>query len=65
MSQPYGSKKAEAKEKPCHCPYCDASLSKPFPFCQACGKKSQFCSECGEVLPAQALVCLHCGAKLK
>jgi len=65
MRPPYGSKNAEAEKKPCLCPYCDASLSKPFPFCQACGKELQSCSQCGEVLPGQASVCPHCGAKLK
>ncbi|MFQ5834634.1 MAG: zinc ribbon domain-containing protein [bacterium] len=65
MRPPYGSKKAEAEEKPCICPYCDASLSKPFPFCQACGKEVRFCSQCGKVLPGQTFVCPHCGAKLK
>ena len=65
MSQPHESKKGEAKEKPCHCPYCDTSLSKPFPFCQVCGKELQFCSKCGEILSRQTFVCSHCGAKVK
>jgi rRNA maturation endonuclease Nob1 len=65
MSQPHGSKKGETKEKACHCPYCDASFPKPFPFCQACGKELQFCSACGEAVPGQASVCPHCGVKLK
>ncbi|MFQ6065874.1 MAG: zinc ribbon domain-containing protein [bacterium] len=65
MRAPYGSKRAKAKKKFCLCPYCDTSLSKPFPFCQTCGKELQFCSHCGEALPGQALACPHCGAKLK
>jgi len=28
----------EKKEAGCHCPYCDAELSEPAPFCKRCGK---------------------------
>jgi len=55
------AKRSERKERLCRCPYCDASLSKPFPFCKTCGKEMRFCKGCGQALPAEARVCPGCG----
>lgn len=58
------AKRSEKKGNLCRCPYCDASLCKPFPFCKTCGKEIRFCQRCGEALPAEARVCPKCGAEV-
>jgi len=52
-------------EEPCHCPYCDASLSTPAVFCSGCGAKLSFCSACGCPIPRVAEICPECGEKLR
>gem|GEM_PF-800694 len=58
------AKGSEKKERLCACPYCDANLSKPFPFCKVCGKEIRFCKSCGQVLAAEARVCPGCGTQV-
>lgn len=51
--------------KKCICPYCDASMEKPFPFCKLCGKKIIFCRICGKPLRKGEKICSLCGEKIQ
>ncbi len=44
----------------CRCPFCDNALKMPYPFCQACGSKVEYCPVCGQPLPAEGEACPHC-----
>ncbi len=57
--------KAKKTEKRCQCPYCDVPVSAQAVFCEGCGTKLRFCSECGCAVPRIAQRCPGCGAKLK
>ncbi len=55
---------SELEEKACYCPYCEASMEMPLPFCRACGAVIRFCSQCNEPLPQDAQTCPNCGAEV-
>ena len=45
---------------PCSCPYCSHEEELPFPFCEVCGKRVEFCDRCGKPIPAEAKACPDC-----
>jgi predicted amidophosphoribosyltransferase len=56
-----GDTQKEATKGSCPCPFCDGPVEKPYPFCKDCGRKVEFCSECGKPLPPDTRICPECG----
>lgn len=53
----------QGAQQGCHCPFCDSAMEMPYPFCQVCGSKVEYCAVCGEPLPAGAEFCPHCAGE--
>jgi predicted amidophosphoribosyltransferase len=63
MDHPDTDTRKEEGKTVCCCPFCDNALEMPFPFCQACGAKLEYCPVCGEPLPADSETCPHCAGQ--
>ena len=53
--------------KPRHaCPFCDSEIAEAaFPYCEACGFRTEPCPGCGLPVASMRPTCPHCGARMK
>jgi hypothetical protein len=45
----------------CRCPYCDAELQEPSPFCGTCAVIMIECVHCGATVRESITICPACG----